>query len=69
MHEFFNEEDYVMTGTGFIRADERVQYSDKELDSMYPFDPIEDNPWTEEDLKALKNQQVTASCIQPGMAL
>ena len=56
MHEFFNEEDYVMTGTGFIRADERVQYSDKELDSMYPFDPIEDNPWTEEDLKALKNQ-------------
>lgn len=56
MHEFFNEEDYVMTGAGFIRADERMQYSDEELDKMYPFDPVEDNPWSEEDLKALKNQ-------------
>jgi len=26
------------------------------LDEMYPFDPVEDNPWSEEDLKALKNQ-------------
>ena len=55
---YFDEEDYIRTGIGMIRADEQVRYSDRELDKMYPFDPIEDNPWTEEELKALKNQQV-----------
>ena len=51
-----DEEDYIRTGIGSIRAGERIQVSEKELDKMYPFDPIEDNPWTEDDLKKLKNQ-------------
>lgn len=53
---FFDEEDLVRTGYGLIEAGERIQVSEKELDEMYPFDPIEDNPWTEDDLKKLKNQ-------------
>ena len=54
---YYDEEDYIRTGIGSIRADEQVRYSDKELDKMYPFDPIEDNPWIEEDVKELKAQK------------
>jgi len=48
---YFDEEDYVRTGAGLIRTDELVRPTQAEFDKIYPYDPIEDWPWTEEDLK------------------
>lgn len=54
---YFDEEDYVRTGAGLIRTDELVRPTQAEFDKIYPYDPIEDNPWTEEDVKELKAQK------------